>query len=265
MNSVDELVVSVEAGHGFLVLDPNAATGTDGLLHMRGVRTGKRCRYASALQLAVRLDLEANPCIVSVADADEIAAGWSFGRRVGAVTGDPTGDAPDMLVIATVGGRTRTQALNVACRDDLAAMMRAARTAERCADLRIAHGIVTDEMRNWSRTGSLLWQSRCVEADAGPEARRWVRAEIDAAGFRLPLGDCIMRAAIGAGVGVAEAITALGCLIHEGLIQVDFDRGALQIHEPLARRRLSYDTVRFPEKVVTAWREYDNSRQRVAA
>lgn len=162
MHSVEELVTSVEAGRGALALVPEAAVGTDGRFHMQGVRTGRACRYSTALHLAVRLHLESNPGIVTVADGDEIAPGWSFGRGEQSALGGAVDDAPDMLVIGTAGRRTRTQALSIFHRNDGAAAAKAARTAARCAELRIPHGVATDEMREWGRAGSLLWQSWSV-------------------------------------------------------------------------------------------------------
>lgn len=72
--------------------------------------SGRASRAAARpLHLAVRLELEANPGIVAITDAEGIAPGWSFRRG----QGDVTDDMPDMLVIGTAGGRTRTQALNI--------------------------------------------------------------------------------------------------------------------------------------------------------
>ncbi len=253
MHSVEELVTAVEAGRGYLALVPEAVIGTDGFLYMQGVRTGRQCRYPTALQLAVRLHLEANPGIVTVADADEIAPGWSFGRGEEFALGGAVDDVPDMLVIGTACRKTMTQAVNIFHRNDPAAAAKAARTAARCAELRIPHGVATDEMREWGRAGSLLWQSWCVSMGATPEARDRVLAEIDAAGFDRPLGECLIRAASTAGIGIADTIRALGCLIFDGQLEVDFDQGALLVEEPVARRRLLRDIDRYPSSLIDGW------------
>lgn len=251
MHSVELLSASVEAGRGCLALGPSAVVEEDGSFHMKGVRTGQSCRYASPLHLAVRLELEANPGIVAITDAEGIARGWSFRRG----QGDVTDDMPDMLVIGTAGGRTRTQALNIFYQDDHAAAARAARVAARCAVLGIAHGVTTDEMRSWTRAGSLLWQSSCVNMGASVAARAHVLAEIDSGWRSRPLGDCLIRAASEGRVEIADAVAALGCLIFEDRISVDFDDGALLLSEPIARRRLG-GVDRYPRSLVDEWTSF---------
>ncbi|MEK9212233.1 hypothetical protein [Sphingomonas sp. 2378] len=248
MYSIEVLSASVETGRGCLALGPSAVVEEDGTFHMKGVRTGQSCQYATPLHLAVRLELEANPGLVAITDAAGIAPGWSFSRGQGSVADD----MPDMLVIGTAGGRTRTQALNIFYQDDRLAAAMATRAAARCAELGIAHGVATDEMRSWTRAGSLLWLSCCVSMGASVAARAHVLAEIDSGWRSRPLGDCLIRAVSEGRVEIEDAVAALGCLIFEDRVSVDFDDGVLLLSEPIARRRLG-GVDRYPQSLVDEW------------
>lgn len=251
MYSVEQLCASVAVGRGCLVLGPSAVIDADGFLQMQGIRTGRSCRYATPLHLAVRLELEANAGIVAITDAAGIAPGWSFSREQGGAVGN----MPDMLVIGTAGGRTRTQALNVFYHDDRLAAARAGRPGARCAELGIAHGVATDVMRSWTRAGSLLWQSRCVQLGASTAALKHVLAEVDSGSRVRPLGECLTRAASRGMVEIEDVVAALGCLIFEDRIKVDFDDGALLLSEPIARRRLG-GVDRCPQSLVDEWTSF---------
>lgn len=258
MNSVDDLVDSVRAGVGFLALSP-VAVMKDGLHAIRGMRTREMALCRSPLDLAARLDLEAMPGIRSLVDLGDLTSQWTFESDDGAPT-----EAPDLVATMCVNGRTAIQAISVIRCGDTIAEARMERARRRCSALRLPHGIITDERRDWVRAGSLLWIAGCVERGASSDAREAVGDALRGFGQYRALARSLRAAAWALPGGIAEALDALGCMIFEKEIHVDLDHGALRLDEPLsARWEVRAD--RRPPELAKAWNAGATTPARLAA
>lgn len=246
MNSIEQLEDSVRSGRGYVALAPGAAFDS-GVYAVRGMRTGQRAVCRSALDLAVRLELESAPGLRSITDMTSAAAGW------GRPTGSASDEAPYLVATMVVGGRMMAQVINVCHCGDVVAEARAAKVQRLCADLRIPHGIVTDELRDWARAGTLLWIAGCLERGAPLQARAAILDALDAEGWRRPLGVAVRQAARRLDGDIRQALDALGCMIFERQFQVDLDAGPLWLDEPLAARRC-VERDRTPSALVEAWK-----------
>ena len=233
----------------YLALLPSELRDADGCYVYREPRTGRTLRLESALQLGIVAMLGSHLGLVDMVTVDgalaEGAPRWAV-ELIDRLDGDTS---PHLIVRMTVGGRTFDQAIsgvedpNEATPERRDAMRRAYR------ERGCIWSQVTERDLDPFLASAWLWVGEAVRRGAPAAALQAVATSLAEADRRDTVSDVMLDAAIAAGVPLATAADALGCLIARGEIDVDLASGMVCSDRPLACASGVY-----PSEIRDAWR-----------
>ena len=231
-----------------LALMPSGLLDADGFYVYRGPTSGRVLRHRSTLVLGLVATLESRPGLVDVLAFDDVLLGDGpvWGEQIAErLDGDMS---PDVLVRAVITGREFFQAVSVpGDRSSTRADQEAMRVSYR--ERGLSWGIVTGQHIDPYVASAWLWVGEAVRRGAPAAAILAVAHSIRDADGHETVADMLLDAAVTAGVPVATAADALGCLIARREVDVDLADGIVDTDRPLARSSGLY-----PVEIRDAWR-----------